>query len=260
MSTLARLQHDLQQHVLKGDAAILAAVNGSERVPAATRLAVYAEAYRLRLIEALASNMPRLQQLLGQQEFPVVAQMYIDRHPSTFTSIRWFGHRLGELLAQERPAEPWLAELARWEWAIAAAFDAPDGEPMGFTHLAQFAPDDWPALAFQFHASVQSLQAATNAPALFKALTEEQPAPQPANLDEPQAWLIWRRELTTQYRSMDPAEAATLAVMREGGTFASMCETLCAWHDPEQVATQAATYLKQWITEDLIIEVQRTDA
>ena len=73
MSTLAELQRDFQRHVMHGHERIVDAVESTPKVPAATRLAIYSEAYRLRLTDALASTMPRLQQLLGQDEFAKVA-------------------------------------------------------------------------------------------------------------------------------------------------------------------------------------------
>ena len=89
MSGLAELQRDLQRHVLSGDAAIAAAVNGTAAVPAATRLGVYSNAYRIRLADALGDNMPHLRTLLGEEEFQAVAARYIEEHPSQFASIRW---------------------------------------------------------------------------------------------------------------------------------------------------------------------------
>jgi hypothetical protein len=255
VSSLAELQHALQRHVLTGDAAIESAVHGTAAVPASTRLRVYFGAYRSRLAEALAANMPRLQQLLGAQEFAALAARYLEICPSQLPSIRWFGDRLAHVLAQSHPGQPWLAELARWEWAIAAAFDARDATPIGIDALAAVEPGDWAGLQLEFHPSVQSLQMATNAPALFKALTEEQAPPEPALLEQPQAWILWRRDLKTQYRSLDPAQAAALDVVRAGGTFAAMCEALCAWHDADEVPLQAAGMLKRWIVEDLLTAV-----
>src|SRR5688572_30315869 len=115
---LAQLQRAFQTHVLNGHEAIAAAVNESETVPAAIRLAVYADAYRLRLADALAHNYPRLQQLLGDENFSVLARDYLDTHPSTDPSVRWFGHRLAEYLQQHHSDPPILADLASWEWAI----------------------------------------------------------------------------------------------------------------------------------------------
>src|SRR5688572_23307248 len=94
MSTLAELQRDFQRHVMHGHDRIVDAVEDTPPVPATARLAIYSEAYRLRLTEALASSLPRLQQLLGTDEFAKVAGEYIDLCPSSYPSIRWFGDRL----------------------------------------------------------------------------------------------------------------------------------------------------------------------
>lgn len=253
MSTLAELQRDLQRHVLSGDASVVSAVNGTPAVPATTRLAVYSGAYRSRLAEALAANMPRLEQLLGARKFAELARQYVERYPSQLPSIRWFGDRLAQSLAQSHASQPWLGELARWEWALAASFDAADARPVGVEALAAISPGEWAQLSFEFHPSVQYLQMGTNAPALFKALTQEQPLPQPLALEQMQPWLLWRQELTTQYRSLEPPEAAALEVVRAGGTFAAMCEALCDWHDMDAVPLQAAGMLKRWVMEEMLI-------
>jgi hypothetical protein len=254
-SALAGLQRDFQRHVLSGDAAIEDAVKATPAVPASTRLAVYSNAYRIRLADALAANMPRLKEFLGEEEFSAIAAAYVDQHPSQFASIRWFGDRLAQVLGQSHAAQPWLAELARWEWALAASFDAADAPTVAVECLATVAPGDWADLRLQFHPSVQYLELVTNAQALFKALSEEQSPPQPALLEHPQPWLLWRQDLKTQYRSLDPAEAAALQLMRGGGTFAEMCEALCEWHEADEVPLAAAGMLKRWIVEALLIAV-----
>lgn len=252
MNALAQLQRDLQQHVLNGDAAITAVVNGTPAVPAATRLAVYSNAYRARLAEALEANMPHLRELLGEEEFGLVARRYIDAHPSQYSSIRWFGDRLAHELEGSHASQPWVAELARWEWALAASFDAQDAATIGVESLACVAPGDWGELRLEFHPSVQVLTLRTNAQALFKALSETQPAPQPTILENPQPWLLWRQDLKTQYRSLEPDETAALEVVRSGGSFGDMCEALCEWHEADAVPLVAAGMLKRWIVEQLL--------
>lgn len=255
MSTLAELQRDFQRHVMHGHGRIVAAVDGTARVSAATRLAIYSEAYRLRLTDALASTLPRLQQLLGEDEFARRAGEYIDQCPSTYPSIRWFGDRMPLLLERSYRDRPWIAELACWEWTIAAAFDAADAEPVGVEALGAVAPEHWPTLQFEFHPSVQLMSMKTNAPTLFKALSEEAPLPEAVALDEPQPWLIWRESLKTQYRSLAADEAAALGNVRAGGTFETLCDMLCAWHEPDAVPMQAAGMLKRWVVEQMIIGV-----
>jgi hypothetical protein len=255
MTTLAELQRDFQRHVMHGHERIVDAIASTPDVPATTRLAIYSEAYRLRLIEALASTLPRLQQLLGNEEFARLAVEYIELVPSSYPSIRWFGDRIPSLVERSYRNRPWLAELARWEWAIASSFDAADAEPVGVEALGAVAPEQWPTLQFTFHPSVQIVRVKTNAPTLFKALSEDAPLPDGVKLDEPQAWLIWRQSLKTQYRSLAADEAAALDNIREGGTFESLCDTLCEWHEPEAVPMQAAGMLKRWVLEQMIVAV-----
>lgn len=249
---LARLQHEFQRHVLCGDEQIAQHVTATTEVPAHVRLGVYSHAYRSRLTEALASNMPRLKQLVGEQAFGELALRYIEQNPSRYASIRWFGDALARMLRDSQANEPWLAELAEWEWSIAAAFDAADQDCVGPDALAHVAPEDWGALQLAFHASAIHLRMATNAPALFKALAEDRAPPQPAMLDGPQSWLIWRQQLTTKYRSMSAAEAAAFDLAREGGTFGAICQQLCEWHEPADVPGQAAGILKQWLMEEIV--------
>jgi hypothetical protein len=254
-SALIELQRDFQRHVMHGLERIVDAVDGSTDVPATLRLAIYSDAYRLRLTEALASTLPRLQQLLGEDQFAGIAREYIDLCPSSYPSIRWFGDRLPRLLRKSFPTQPWLAELATWEWSVAAAFDGADAEAVGIEALAAIAPEQWPTLTFQFHPTVQVLAVRTNAPLVFKALSADDVPPECVELDEAQSWLIWRAGLKTQYRSLAPDEVAALAAMRDGGSFEALCDTLCAWHEATAVPAQAAGLLKRWVVEQMIVGV-----
>lgn len=253
MSTLAELQRDFQRHVMHGHERIVDAVESTPQVSAARRLGIYSEAYRLRLTDALASTLTRLQALLGEEEFAKVANEYIDLCPSTYPSIRWFGDRMPALLERSYRHQPWIAELARWEWAVAASFDGADAEPIGVDTLGAVAPERWPSLQFEFHPSVQLMRMKTNAPLLYKALADDEPPPEGAKLDEPQPWLIWREGLTTQYRSLTVDEAAAMENVRTGGTFESLCDTLCGWHEPAGVPMQAAGMLKRWVVDQMIV-------
>jgi hypothetical protein len=255
MTSLAELQRNFQRHVMHADDAIASAIADSARVPVATRLGIYSEAYRLRLTEALASTLPRMQELLGDDQFATLASRYIDECPSTFPSIRWFGDRLPQYLAQWYPEQPWLTEIAQWEWSLATAFDAADATPLGIEALASVMPDAWPTLAFSFHPSLQLLRMRTNAPTLCKALIEEQAPPEPELLDRPQPWLVWRQSFKTQYRSLTEDEADALQTMQGGATFADLCDTLARWHEADAVPMQAAGTLKRWLVDGMIVRV-----
>jgi hypothetical protein len=261
---LAELQRAFQDHVLLGSHGIYKAVLGSADFPAAFRMGVYADAYHLRLTEALAHTYPRVQQSLGNEAFASMARSYLAARPSSHVSVRWFGDQLAAHLAQDAQyrRKPWVAELAQWEWTVAAAFDASDADPLGLDALAGISTEEWPDLRFQFHPSVHTLYLQTNAAVIFQALSEEAKVPGAVVFRTPQVWVIWRQELTTRYRLLDENEAQALQTLAglapdRVGLFKEMCETLCQFHDTYDVPLIAAGMLKTWLTQGLIVAVDR---
>jgi hypothetical protein len=257
MSALRDLQRSFQSQVLSGDPRIAGEVAQTPGVPAQVRLDVYSEAYRLRLRDALASTYPQLQELLGAAEFDALARQYIAAHPSQFASIRWFGDRLATALGEWHDNEPWLSELAEWEWALAAAFDARDRTALTTEALAPIRPEQWPGLRFEFHPSLQRLRLRTNAATMFKELSEALPRSEPLLKDEPRTWILWRQDSKTRYRSLDVSEAVVLDAAVEGESFSGLCELLCTWNTLEEVPLRSASLLKRWLADGLIVDAAR---
>jgi Putative DNA-binding domain len=251
---LARLQGDFQDYLLRGEAAIEAHVIGTVRVPVATRLGIYAGAYGSRLAEALESNFPALAKLLDE-DFRALAAAYVRTHDSPFFSIRHYGHALAEFLAaDERYAgAPVLAELAHWEWAMTEVFDAADAEPVGHERLARIPPPEWARLRFTWHPSLRRLTLAWNVPQLWQALSDDAERPPAALAAEPVPWLLWRRGLTSYFRSLTAAEAAVLDAARAGWPFAELCERLCEEVGEGEAPSQAAALLRGWVEAGLIV-------
>ncbi|UUZ51463.1 DNA-binding domain-containing protein [Massilia sp. B-10] len=90
------------------------------------RLAIYHNAYRARMREALCEAYERTWTYIGDALFETLAAAYLDAHPSSSSNLRWFGGGFPAFLAQELADYPWVAELAGFEWTLGLAFDAPD--------------------------------------------------------------------------------------------------------------------------------------
>jgi len=251
---LDRVQGDFQDYLLRGDTGIEEHVIGTTRVPVATRLGIYGGAYRSRLAEALESNFPALAKLLGETDFQRLAAEYVRAHDSPFFSIRYNGDALAQFLAshEDYVAAPLLAELARWEWAMTSVFDALDATPLGHEALARVPPPQWAQLRFSCHPSVQRLALSWNVPQLWRALTEDGERPAATLGAAPVEWLLWRRDLTTYFRSLAQPEAAVLDAARSGWPFAEICELLCEELGEHDAPAQAATLLRGWVDAGLI--------
>ena len=256
MSRLPRIQGDFQSYLLGGEsAAIEQHVVGTQKVPVGTRLGIYGDGYVSRLLEALEANFPILSKLLGEEDFGALGTAYVRSHDSPFFSIRYYGDGLAGFLAAD-PAYSGaavLADLARWEWAMTEVFDAADAEPIGTDALARVAPEDWAGLRFDWHPSVRRLALAWNAPQIWKSVSDDAEPPEFAFSAEPVEWLLWRQDLRTYFRSLQPAEVAALEAARAGQSFGELCAVLSEEIGEAEAPAKAAGFLKDWIESGLIV-------
>lgn len=262
MSALRRLQKDFQCYLLRPTPDMESAVLDTDRASARVRLGVYADAYRLRLLEALQIDYPALHSLVGDETFDRLGRAYIDAHPSRHFSIRWFGQNLAAFLRHSPPYcdFPVAAEMADFEWAMTLAFDAADATPLSLAAMAEIPPSAWADMRLLPQASVQRLNLEWNVPVFWKAIDAgETPDAPPSRAPYPVGWVVWRHELMTYFRSIEVDEAFALDALCAGQTFAQICEGLCEWIDPQHAAAHAAGMLKQWVSDGMLRGVTLND-
>ncbi len=252
---LAELEQAVQAHVLAGGE-LPPALGAAVLPPAEERWQIYTEGYRLRLIEALGLQYPALSARLGAEAFALRIEPFVVATPSVHRSIRDYGRELGAYLRARAAVadDEMLADLAEFEWQLAGAFDAADATPAAPVDLAGLAPTEWAGLRFRGIPSLHRCRTTTNAVAVWRALQVGAGAPPPATRAAPAEWLIWRRELATEFRPVEPDEAAALALLFGGATFGDLCESLLATHG-EEAAVRAASWLKGWLIEGSLLRV-----
>lgn len=103
----------------------LKAWNGSDP---ATRYAVYRNNVVQSLIDALADTFPVVQQLVGKVFFHAMAGGFVRQSPPTSPVLAHYGEQFADFVARFAPAFPlpYLADVARLEWAYVSAFHAAD--------------------------------------------------------------------------------------------------------------------------------------
>ncbi len=252
MSHLSQLQTDFQAYLLndaQGVNCIHAIVN-DQKVGATKRLSIYANAYRLRVIEALASAYPKLHSLLGDDYFDSTASSYIKQYPSTYRNMRWVGGEMAAHLQATLPQHPIVSEMAQFEWALGLAFDAEDAPVLSLQDLVAIPPQNWADLRFKFHPAVQFLALKWNVLLVWQALNAEETPPAPAQINEP--CVVWRKELNAHFRSLEPVEYAAIQQLISGATFGELCEKLQENTSEEHATMQAAQYLAGWLNEGMI--------
>jgi len=222
------------------------------------QLDIYANAYALRLIEALRCNYPAVCRALGDDDFAVMAKCYLDQHPSVNASIRWFGDALSVFLQDRQPYSrvPVLSELASFEWAIRHTIDAADADRLTVETLLSVPAEAWGDLQFDLHPSVTLLSLQWNAPQLWRALTDdaESPSGEPdAPVRQPMHWLIYRKpDLVSGWHSLSETDREALERLQQGASFGDICECI-ALHDDRDAAMQAAGLLRLWVEQGVLI-------
>jgi len=258
VSQLAKLQADFQAYIYDDvqGASFKQRIVDDEKVGVTTRLNIYADGYRLRIIEALASDYPQLHGLLGDEAFEALARSYIDQYPSTYRNMRWVGEQMAQHAANTLSEHPIAAEMAAFEWALGLAFDAEDIPALSVQDLAAIPPETWGALEFTLHPSVQLLDLHWNVIAVWQALHAEEAPPEPEQASS--SCLVWRNHLDSHYRSLDAQEFQALQQIKDSANFGALCESLFETLG-ESATQQAAQYLASWLEAGMISQINTDD-
>jgi hypothetical protein len=229
---------------------LIGTIESSRTQEPAQRLAVYADAYLLRLRNVLAEDFPRLAKMLGEQEFDRLVRGYLEAHPSTEPSVRHVGRSLAQFIRNHDELPDYLADLAELEWARVDAFDAPDDEPLTMAKLTELDPASWP----QRHlAAVRSLQVLRTAWPVHRVWAEdsvERPPPAATSIR------VWRgKDFNVFHAPMDEREAAAVARLLQGATFVEICDVF-AELDEADAAREAGALLLRWLDDGLIARLQ----
>jgi hypothetical protein len=234
----------------RGDAATfdpgaVASIEPSARLAPAERLAVYTTMYFCRIQEVLKEDFARTAAVLGPEAFEAAVRGYLARHPSDRPSIRWVGRALPAHLADAPPAgaPPWIAELARLEWARLDLFDAADATPVGLDVLRAVGADDWPRLRFTTIPALATFASEWPVDEIWAAVGE---GVTDRTWERERVLLrVWRQDFHVYHARLAPAEQSAFARFMAGRSFAAICDVL-------DDAEAAAALLVRWLEDGLV--------
>jgi hypothetical protein len=237
-------------------AKVEAQIAGDDRLSAVDRVDIYANMYFYRLHDCLAQDFSAVRAVIGDARFHNLITDYLLMHPSAHPSLRFAGSRLPEMLRTHKLSHRWpfLADLARLEWALLDAFDAPDAQLLRESDLDRVSPSDWDTLRFRLTPSVQLLDADWDVDAMWSRIQHGERPDTPART--PTALVVWRRDFRVFHRAVDRLERDALVDLREGKRFGVLCEHIAAAVVGGDDATAAALgLLQRWIAEGLLARI-----
>lgn len=255
---LRRTERAFQDGLLGRSRDILGTVRGNARESAETMFGVYRNAYWARLAETLGNDLPGLKALLGDAAFDQMARAYIAKHPSQHPSIRWAGRHLTAFLAGEAPYrdDPWLADMARFDWALAFAFDAADAPAAGLADLVGVPPEFWGSIRLAFHPTLDAFRVTTPVDEARPRLLEDDAIQLDRAARCERAIMAWRIGHDVKFRAIDPLEFAALHAMQGGATFGDLCELVAQEVNTETAPLRAAQILQGWLEWGIVATVE----
>ena len=160
MPTLLEMQTAMRHSLVRGDKAMAAAMLSPNVSP--DRLDIYRNTFLVTLTRALQLCFPAARKLVGDQFFEGAAQIFISQHPPRAAWLDQYGAAFADFIKRFEPAQsvPYLADVARLEWAISTALHAADTEPLDPAQLAAIEAEEQGRLRLMPRPSVSLLHLA----------------------------------------------------------------------------------------------------
>jgi hypothetical protein len=146
---LRELQAAFAAHVTGGDRADLVAAVAGDTIPAAARLNVYRHHVFESLGAALAATFPTVQALVGADFFRGLARAFVGHALPVQPVLSEYGADFPAFVAGYDAARdlPYLADVARLDWALNLAFHAPLGGRLKAEDLSAVPVERLPSMA-----------------------------------------------------------------------------------------------------------------
>lgn len=144
--------------LLGGDSAAADLIRGGALTPA-RRLEIYRHNVMTNLRGALRDIYPVVERIVGEAFFLHAADQFIAETPSRSGDLNRFGVEWADFLSTYSHAAelPYLADVARLEWAWHECFHGADRDALDLARLADVPPEEHADLCFKLHPAVRLL-------------------------------------------------------------------------------------------------------
>lgn len=216
--TQARVMHALRHGDADGRAAAL--LRPRTAISRERRLQVYRNNSVQSLAAALAAVYPVVARLVGEAYFQGLLRAYLAAHPSRTGHLQPFGAELPAFIETLPSAAglPYLADVARLEWAWHEAWHAADSGPLRPDSLAAIPLELQATLCFALQPAARIVVSPWPVLAIWRANQDDADADAPAiSLDAGgDSVLAVRRGFEVELHRLDHGEAVWLQVLAAG--------------------------------------------
>ena len=183
------------------------------------RFAVYRNNVYASLIDVLAARFRVTARLVGEAFFRAMARAYVQQEPPSSPVLIRYGAGFADFIAGFPPASPvpYLADIARLEWAWHEAYHAADAEPLPLETL-QASADKVEQATLKLHPSLGVVRSDYPLVTIWQLAMregEDEPARLPADCEDA---LVVRPALAVEVRRLPQGGAVFVLAVQRGDT------------------------------------------
>jgi hypothetical protein len=240
-------QQEFAAALLQPDRACPTGLKTWNRSDPSRRFDVYRNNVASSLIDALADTFAVVQALVGEEFFRAMARVFVLDSPPTSPLLVRFGEAYPDFIAGFAPAQslPYLADLARLEWARVQAYHAADAPTITHDALAQAMrqPERVSDSVVNLHPSLQLLRSGYAVVSLWAA---HQGVHEIGRVDPylPEDALLLRRELEVQVVLLPAGVAAFVQAALDGLSLGQAAASVLQQHAEFDLSQSLALLLR----------------
>jgi hypothetical protein len=182
------------------------------------RLAIHRHHIRRSLAKALAATFPTVQALVGPDFFRQTAESFVAQNLPTQPVLAEYGAAFPDFLAAQETLHglAYLADVARLDWALNAAFYSPRGPRLSVADLAGMPAEQLSAMVLTLAPGTALVRSGYPLDRIWAASQPDAPDEKVDITQEPVRLLILRRPEDAGFIALGEGEAAFVAAVAEG--------------------------------------------
>jgi len=236
--SLLEAQRALHRAIVDQEGGDLEQLLASDAWAIAGAVSVYRNTIFSTLTRALRLSYPAVYKLVGSQFFEGAVETYLRKHWPESACLDDFGADFSVFLASFAPAGElfYLADVARLEWAVHQALQAPDVPALRLERLLQLDDARRGAVRFVANPSLRLLAVGTSAEAIWRAVLEhDESALSGMQIARAPRWLIVQRtpDGAAEVVRAEEGEWQLLQLLASGVALQNALDCACrAWPQP----------------------------
>jgi hypothetical protein len=223
MPTLIDTERAFAAALRSGDGAAAVELIAPGGVSAAEAIAIYRNTFVSGAVKALKLSHPAVERLTGAEFFESAANRFVAATPPSSGCLDDYGGEFAGFLAAYEPLRdlPYVADVARLDWAVNLALHADDAKPLDAAEFARAGAITPEHLVFVQHPSLSLLRLDYPADAIWRAVLARDDAALGALelTTGPFFVLVWRNAEGVQVSRVSEAGFGFLSALCAGRTF-----------------------------------------